>query len=179
MRRWTLLVVSHDTQAPRTYSVSDRMLRIVCGVSITWLVVGMVGLGVIVAQVDRTATKLIAVATAPPKPPPNPVADTLQARLGTLRGVLDSLEQLDESLSIATRSNPADSVILARVEGALPPFLEATAAEGPRATASRTADTLLDHARSLSARWRVLDSAARTRPRGNAPDAGPGIRQDR
>ncbi len=174
MRRWTLLVISHDADAPRSYPVSERKLRIVRALGIAWLVIGMVGLGVIVAQVDRTATKVWVAVTAPSPPPANPVRDTLQARLGSLRGVLDSLKQLDESLSLATQSDAPDSIILAGGEVALPPFLRATSegVVGRPGAATQTADTLLDHARSLSARWRVLDSAARPRARGGAPDAG-------
>ena len=50
MRRWTVLLVSHDSEAPRTYSVSERAIRVGVLLGIAVTLVAMIGLGTVIAN---------------------------------------------------------------------------------------------------------------------------------
>lgn len=174
VRRWTLLIVSHDSEAPRSFSVTERRVRAAAGAFAVLVLVAMVGVGTIIARVGRIATPPLAPAVAVTSPPAGEVVQ-LQSRVGELQNLIDSIDLVDDSLARLTGSSEPDSAILRRLMARLPALLStqgtAVAAVAPDpATARATADSLLRHARGVTARLRALDSAARRVP-ANAPRA--------
>lgn len=136
MRRWTLLVVSHDSEAPQSFPVTERGLRAAGIGAVLILAVAMVGVGTIIARLGRLGGSP-APATAAAQPQvSHPAVVQLEGRVDTLRAVVDSIAAFDDSLSRATAST----------------------------------DSLIDRARLVGERLRVLDSTARrSRPRPPAP----------
>ncbi len=160
MRRWTLLVVSHDAEAPQSFSVSERTVRVAAGGVAVVVLVAMVGLGTISARLRRLGDAEKPKVTATSTPSPDPHVGALRDRLGALRLTVDSIGAVDDSLTRLTGGTEADSTVLTRVGGRVPRLLRS----GAPATATQgRADSLLDHARLLHERLRTLDSTARRR----------------
>lgn len=109
MRRWTLLVVSHDSEAPQSFPVTERGLR-AAGVGVVLvLAVAMVGVGTIIARLGRLGGSPAPATAAALPQPPHPAVAQLEGRVDTLRAVVDSISALDDSLTRATAST--DSLI--------------------------------------------------------------------
>ena len=109
VRRWTLLVVSHDREAPQSFPVTERTLR-AAGVGIVLvLAVAMVGVGTIIARLGRLGGPPAPATASAGLPPSRAPLVELEGRVDTLRAVVDSMSALDDSLTRATAST--DSLI--------------------------------------------------------------------
>lgn len=179
MRRWTILLISHDTEAPRSFSFTERTLRRVASVGVALLLVGLIGVGSFVARLGSLPPGR-SVATVN-KAPASPDVIALQERLGAIRGALDTIRREDARLRAVAGVPSTDSAtLLHRFVARLPRFLrdrgatqattpartpgsalEASAAVSAQlATTAAEADTLLAHAARLAHGYRELGPPA-------------------
>lgn len=131
MRRWTLLVVSHDSEAPQSYPVTERALRAAGLGAVAVLLVAMVGVGTIIARLGRLGGPPAPALAAEKPAPPHPRVSQLEGRVDTLRAVVDSISALDDSLARVTAST--DSLLdRARTVNARMLSLDSTARRAAR-----------------------------------------------
>jgi hypothetical protein len=104
VRRWTLLVVSHDSEAPQSYPVTERVLRAAGVGAVAVLLIAMVGVGTIIARLGRLGGPPAPTMAAAEPVPSHPGVLRLEGRVDTLRAVVDSITALDDSLVRATAS---------------------------------------------------------------------------
>lgn len=131
MRRWTLLVVSHDSEAPQSFPVTERVLRAAGIGAVAVLLVAMVGVGTIIARLGRLGGPPAPALAAEKPVPPHPRVVQLEGRVDTLRGVVDSIAALDDSLARVTAST--DSLLdRARAVNARMLSLDSTARRATR-----------------------------------------------
>ncbi len=156
MRRWTLLLIPHDTEQPRSIAVSERAVRLAGSAAAFVVLAAVVGIGAVAALISRTggvSSEVEAAASVAPAAAPSATAevDSLRATVRLLTGTLDTIREADARLSAASGVPSADSATLrAHVEIA-----------GTRAKA----DSLLMRASSVAGRMGALaDSAGRGRP---------------
>ena len=179
MRRWTVLLVPHDSEAPRSVSVTERALRWALAAGAVVLLVAVIGLGSLVAQIGRGSDKTVARGgeVAPGSVAQSPAVIALRARVGALHVMLDTIRREDARLRADAGTPRADTTtllkrFLARLpsllrdprplavsRGALPSprspgdtawaHREATAATG-------SADSLLSHASTLARGYRTV-----------------------
>lgn len=111
-RRWTLMLVPDGCDSPRSFSISERMLRRLLGVVSGIGLVGLIGVGVALSQVSFRGRNGDA-----PGHTGNPA---LQARLEALADTIQALSRRDEQIrllaglpidSAASDSNSTDGII--------------------------------------------------------------------
>lgn len=184
MRRWTVLVVSHDSDAPRSYSITERAVRLAAAGALVVGLVALIGLGTIVASLGtRGEAKSHPMASAGSMVP-SPEVDSLRRKVGALQGLLDTIRTQDARLQREVGLTGLDTTkVLSRFFARLPRFLRGNAGTRPerarpidprdslaiareRQLASASADSLLSHAGTLAERldammpkaWFALDT---------------------
>lgn len=173
MRRWTVLVVSHDSEAPRSYSVTERALRVAAGAVMALVLVALIGLGTIIASVTRKDPAAPTMAATGSFISTPPELDSLRRRVGQLRVMLDTVRGQDARLRRELGEPGLDSTtVLQRFLARLPRILrpsqkeasglapldpaDTAAATRAAGAAGRSADSLLAHADELAERMRKL-----------------------
>lgn len=176
MRRWTILLISHDTEAPRSFSFTERTLRRAGSLGAALLLVGVIGVGTFVARLGNLPQgKGVTVSKAAAA---SPEVAALQARLKAIRGTIDTIRREDARLrSVAGVPGTDSETVLQRFVTRLPRFLrdkgprpvpppaQTPAAQGVAtaaqlATTAAEADTLLAHATGLASGYRQLGPPA-------------------
>lgn len=171
MRRWTLLLISHDSESPKSISVTERALRIAATLGVAIALVAMIGVGSLVAQFGQIRPSRVSSA-------PSPEVQELRERVGALRGTLDTIRREDARLRAALGAPRSDSTtLLRRVLARLPWFLRDPRPTPRRAVAAApvlpdstrqvevasgtaaVADSLLAHAEGLAEGYREIGAA--------------------
>lgn len=127
MRRWTLLLVSHDSEAPRTYSVSEQTVRVGVLLGIAFVLVAMIGVGTVVARFGslspQPAAQVAGVARLSDAEV-SPEVRTLRHRVARLHGVLDTIRQHESQLRAAAGMPGTDTTtMMRRFFSLIPSFL--------------------------------------------------------
>lgn len=116
MRRWTVLLIPHDTDQPRSFAVSNRALRVATVSAAALFVAAVVGVGAMAGWIARPsdgerAAELSAPAGDGVLGSGNAV-DSLRATVEALYGALDTIRQADARLRAAAGVPPIDSASL-------------------------------------------------------------------
>jgi len=154
MKRWTILLIPHDTEQPRSFAVSGRMLRWMVGGAATIALIAVAGVGAMAwwvssGRLERERTRIAAEDAALDRTTTE--LDSLRATVHALNGALDTIRQADARLSAAAGVSAPDSATL-HTQAAL---------RGSRATA----DSLLRRASFVAQRIGAMaDSASARRP---------------
>ncbi len=165
MKRWTLLVIPHDTEQPRSVALSERALRWAGVGAVVTLVAALVGVAAVArwaaqprglnAQAMRTAERDALIDSLKREE-----LDSLRRTVQALDGTMRSIRGADARLSAVSGLTPADSAALR------------AHADLPRTRAA--ADSLLRGASAVVRRIEAMtDSAQRVRqmaPRPARPD---------
>ncbi|MGQ0648347.1 MAG: hypothetical protein ACT4P7_12330 [Gemmatimonadaceae bacterium] len=172
MKRWTLLLISHDTASPRMFSVTDRALRLVAAVGAALMLVAVIGIGSLVAQLGDLRGRPAALVAEEANGAISPQVNELRERVGALQGMLDTINGEDARLRATVGEPQADtSTLLKRLVARLPRFLREAVPTPPAALAvterdtadrrqmagaSAAADTMLAHAVGLAEQYRAI-----------------------
>lgn len=155
VKRWTLLVIPHDTQQPRSVAVTERALRLAgVGTGIV-LIAALVG----VAAVTRWAAQprggdAAAIRTAERQA----LLDSLQ------RGELDSLRRTVQALDATIRTIRGADARLSMASGLAPADSTTLRAHAELPRTRAVADSLLRGASAVARRIEAMaDSAQRAR----------------
>jgi hypothetical protein len=160
VRRWTILVVPHDTDHPRSYAISERTLRRAVATAAVLVVVAVGGIGATAYQVARgrgTGWGELATESASASAD-TPAVDSLRATVESLHSALDTIRETEARLAQAAGVAPVDSATLAR--------------RAAIAATRASADSLLRGATVVAGRLGALADSARRR--GVVPANGPG-----
>ncbi len=164
MRRWTVLLVSHDSEAPRTWSLSEKAIRVGVLLGVAVSLVAMIGLGTVIANLGSLSPKpaaRVASVGGLADSEVSPEVRGLRHRVARLQGVLDTIRQQEAQLRVSAGMPKTDSTTIAgRFLALVPPFLKPRTLHGPSHEPSGTgANTSVSSAGALSALvW--SDSAA-------------------
>ena len=168
MRRWTLLLIPHDSESPKSISVTERAVRVFATAGVALALVALIGVGSVVAQLGHLRIPRSDGGAASPK------VQELRERVGALRGALDTLRREDARLRATVGAPRADTTtLLRRVLARLPWFLRDprpapttlpavvavpdTSRQVEVATGTAVvADSLLAHAEDLAAGYRGI-----------------------
>lgn len=117
MKRWTLLLIPHDTERPRSFAVSERSVRLMGSAVAVVVLAAVVGIGAITVLVSRrgersAGTRLAAERPGVLAPPSRAQVESLQATVDALTGTLDTIREADARLSALSGVPSADSGIL-------------------------------------------------------------------
>ena len=156
MRRWTVLVISHDTEQPRSISVTERALRLAASLAVAVVLIAMMGVGVFVAQLGNLGTRgvrhqaaVVADAGASRE------IDSLRFQLRSLNTSLDTIRATDSRLRRMSGVSGSDSpTLLQRWWRGLTLF------HRPGAVTSRRQPRALQSADSTSTRAELTRSRA-------------------
>jgi hypothetical protein len=181
-KRWTVLIVSHDSEAPRSIAVTQRALRVVTSFSLLLGLAALVGLGSAVARIGRISRPIDSLRVQTSAVGESEELLSLRERAAGLRGALDSVRGGDARLRAHIGVPSVDtSTLLRRLQLRLPGFLRVRREQAPvfpqrestgevindtlanRRAASAgvaAADSLIDHAVKLSERLRGLGQEA-------------------
>lgn len=191
MRRWTVMFIPHDTESPRSISVSERGLRIGASVAVAVLLIALIGLGGIIAQFGQVRqvghTRLTSAPRAFAWARRNPEVDSLRRQVDLLHGRLDTIRMADGRLrNISGVPTPDSVTLLRRWFPRVPLFPRGSGTRTPNAATPSTAidsaglravlsgsrastDSLLRHAAEVAERMGTLaDSALATRKAGRS-----------
>lgn len=150
MRRWTILLIPHDTEQPRSYAVSERAVRRAVGGAAVLALTVIGGVAATAYQVARRGgLARVAQADSAAASSDERAVDSLRATVEALNGALDTIRATDAMLAQVAGVAPPDSATLAR-----------------RAALERTkasADSLLRGASAVAGRLGALADSARRR----------------
>jgi biotin carboxyl carrier protein len=125
MRRWTVLLISHDSEAPRTYSVTERGLRVGALLGAAFVLVATIGVGTVIASVGSITPQPAARVTESTRSLPSPELRSLRGRVARLQGSLDTIRQQESKLRVAAGVPKTDSkTIVSRFLSLIPAFLK-------------------------------------------------------
>jgi murein DD-endopeptidase MepM/ murein hydrolase activator NlpD len=164
-RRWTVMVIPHGSDSPRSYSVSDRMLRGGAYAGSVVLLVVMMGFGYAIAGV-RSIASPTSLATAHPAGTSELTA--VASRVALLRDTIAVIREREQHIRLLAGLPSADSVVEVDATGPRPgpTITSAGLAVTPTAVLGADVDTLLARAHSLAGRFAaVSDSLATNRRR--------------
>lgn len=125
MRRWTLLLVSHDSEAPRSYSISERTLRAGALLGVAFALVAMIGVGTVVARLG--SLRPVPAARSLERETASQVSSdvrNLRSRVARLNGVIDTIRQHESELRAAAGVPKTDSTFVKRFIARIPAFLK-------------------------------------------------------
>lgn len=105
-RKWTVLVVPHGSGAPRSIPVTERALRVVGSVAVAFLLVVLIGVGVLIARLGSLHDVDESMVYAD-----DPEIVELQSQLDDLNGNIDSIRLADSRLR-ASVALPSDEATL-------------------------------------------------------------------
>ena len=90
-RRWTVMVVPHGSDSPRSFSISERAVRAAAYTGSMLGLIALVGLGSAIASVGRTVSRIVrpAEANAMSQSAPRDVSEVAR-RVASLRDTLDT-----------------------------------------------------------------------------------------
>jgi hypothetical protein len=128
MRRWTVLLISHDSEAPRTYSITERSARVGALLGVVFLLVATIGVGTVIASVgslNPQPAAQVASATRDDNGVASAELRSLRHRVARLNGVLDTIRQQESQLRVAAGVPATDSkTIVSRFLSLIPSFLK-------------------------------------------------------
>ncbi|MBC7897820.1 MAG: hypothetical protein H7066_20540, partial [Cytophagaceae bacterium] len=160
MRRWTILFISHDTEAPRSFSFTERALRRAASVGVALLLVSLIGVGSFVARLGSLPPGRSAATVSRASTSPEVIA--LQARLGAIRGALDTIRREDARLRAVAGVPSTDSAkLLHRFVARLPRFLRDRGAR-PANPAAPAPNSALEASAAVSAQLATTAAEADT-----------------
>lgn len=148
-RRWTVMVVPHGSDSPRSFSVSERAVRVaVYGGSALGLIV-LIGLGTAVATTGRYISSAIRPTEANAMSAPAGNAAEVARRVASLRDTLDVIRKREAQIRLLAGLPSTDS---AAAVAAGTTNADSTSAEPTRADV----ETLIQRADLLSARFAAV-----------------------
>ena len=155
-RRWTVMVIPHDSDAPRSVAVTERTLRnLKAGASFVGLAC-VVGMGTIVSTLADFRPPGLMPPTASAATPPAELL-AMRTRLATLRDTLEVIRTREAQIRALAGLPSSDSVHRIGPDG----VLQTAAAPGPAIPPVADVDSMLTRASELSERFAaVSDSLA-------------------
>ncbi|MEO6445200.1 MAG: hypothetical protein ABIZ91_01795 [Gemmatimonadaceae bacterium] len=190
MRRWTVMLIPHDTERPRSIALSERALHVAASLLVALMLVAMVGVALIIVKLGEirsvTRAQVAEEARLAALLPGKPAVDSLRRQVEALSGTLDTIRRAEAQLRAVAGTTTLDTATLlrrwfprispfrrvARPAAGSEPFPLGT--DDPSAlrhavSLSRAdAASLLVHASSVAERFGVLaDSAARLEQKKN------------
>jgi murein DD-endopeptidase MepM/ murein hydrolase activator NlpD len=161
-RRWTVMVVPHGSDSPRSFSVSERAVRAAIYVGSTLGLMAIVGLGTAIATTGRYISGVIRPAEANAMSShPRDVAEVAR-RVASLRDTLNVIRKREAQIRLLAGLPATDSAAQYTADG------EAATGDSTTGGAPVRADveTLIQRADLLSARFAaVTDSLERNAQR--------------
>ena len=103
--RWTLLVVPHGSDSPRTFSVSRRGLRVITATAGTLGTIALLCVGVVIAQIAVPGLRM----NYWHERDVRQTVGALEARLDSMTDTLDAITRRDEQIRLLAGLPPADS----------------------------------------------------------------------
>lgn len=166
-RRWTVMVIPHGSDSPRSFAVSERAVRLAAYAGIAVLVVTLTGFGYAIAGV-RAIVAPASVATLHPAGSPELAA--VASRVASLRDTLAVIREREQHIRLLAGLPSADSVVPVGAGPQREPGADVISSAGlvttPATLLASDVDTLLSRARTLASRFAaVSDSLAINRKR--------------
>ncbi len=116
MRRWTVLLIPHDTDEPRTIGISGRTVRTTAVAAAVLAIAAVVGVGAIagwiVRPTDAERGQGFSSSAGTSSPSSGSALDSLRATVEALYGALDTIRQADARLREAAGLPQVDSASL-------------------------------------------------------------------
>ena len=154
-RRWTVMVVPHGSDSPRSFSISERAVRAAAYTGSMLGLIALVGLGSAIASVGRTVSRIVrpAEANAMSQSAPRDVSEVAR-RVASLRDTLEVIRKREAQIRLlaglpATDSGGADTSVAGQL---------AALGDSAARPESMQADveTLIQRADLLSARFAAV-----------------------
>jgi hypothetical protein len=159
-RRWTLLLVPHDSGAQRSFPLHERTVRRAAVGAAVVLACALVGATTVVLQLAKAGRTAVALARAVPTPVSSPDVTQLRSQLSELEATLQTIRRQNEELRTVVTVVPSGAPA-ADVPGLLAPA--GTASAHPLVAKARAStDSLLLHATTVALRFDSLAAVART-----------------
>ncbi len=157
-RRWTVMVIPHGSDAPRTVAVTERTLRNLRAGAVFVGLVSAVGMGSIVSTIAdlRQPTPARTVGRAG-TPPAELVA--MRSRLETLRDTLEVIRTRESQIRLLAGLPSHDSVHRVSPDGAVQRAAATDTAARRGAAAPADVDAMLQKASALSERFAAVSDS--------------------
>lgn len=150
-RRWTVMVVPHGSDSPRSFSVSERALRAATYIGATLGLIALIGLGTAIASAGRLVSSAMRPTEANAmNSKPRDVAE-VSRRVASLRDTLDVIRKREAQIRLLAGLPATDSGATAR---AAVTALGDSAGGNP--TIHADVETLIQRADLLSARFAAV-----------------------
>jgi murein DD-endopeptidase MepM/ murein hydrolase activator NlpD len=151
-RRWTVMVVPHGSDSPRSFSVSERAVRLSVYAGATLGLIALVGFGTAVATTGRFISSAIRPTEANAMSSrPRDVAEVAK-RVASLRDTLDVIRKREAQIRLLAGLPSSDSAAAATAAG-IEIAVGDSAVGGP---AHADVETLIQRADLLSARFAAV-----------------------
>ena len=200
MRHWTVMFIPHDTESPRSISVSGRVLRIAASAALVIALVALIGLGSIIAQLGDFGAAGVTQASGRMRDAVEaaPTADVqlLRQQVRALNGTLDTIRNADARLrAVAGVVNPDTATLLRRwfprialfrrgprasmpAKVIVPPYADSAQLRSAIAGSRATTDSLQRHAAAVAERFGTLADSAMAPRQGFKQRADPPTQQN-
>jgi len=153
-RRWTVMIVPHGSDSPRSYSVSERALRVGAYLGGTLALIALIGIGTAVADAGRMISAAIRPTEANAMSSmPRDVSEVAR-RVASLRDTLDVIRKREAQIRLLAGLPATDSGGAASTATA--PIVAAADSAARGETIHADVETLIQRADLLSARFAAV-----------------------
>ena len=153
-RRWTVMVVPHGSDSPRSFSISERAVRAAAYAGSALGLIVLVGLGSAVASTGRYISSAVRPTEASAmSTPPRDVAEVAK-RVASLRDTLDVIRKREAQIRLLAGLPSTDSAAAAALVAAGGDVAAGDSAA--RAPSQADVETLIQRADLLSARFAAV-----------------------
>lgn len=151
-RRWTVMVVPHGSDSPRSFSISERAVRAVTYVGTALVLMSIVGIGTAVATTGRYVSSVIRPTEANAMSSHPRDLSEVAKRVASLRDTLDVIRKREAQIRLLAGLPATDSAARSAEGGEA-----ATADSASTGTPGRAdVETLIQRADLLSARFAAV-----------------------
>lgn len=152
-RRWTVMIVPHGSDSPRSYSVSERALRAGAYVGGTLALIALIGLGTAIANTGRVISAALRPTEANAMSSmPRDVAE-VSRRVASLRDTLDVIRKREAHIRLLAGLPASDSGGVNAHGGSVVAAADGTSGD---TTIHADVETLIQRADLLSARFAAV-----------------------
>ena len=163
-RRWTVMIVPHGSDSPRSFSVSERALRAAGWAASVLGLIALIGIGSAIAQLGSLGGAAARSAAGKRSPELSAVA----ARIATLRDTIDEIRKREQQIRLlaglpSTDSLSSNGAVLADASDLVEAGTSSTSPGSAHAEMEGDVEALITRAGVLSSRFAaVSDSLSRT-----------------
>ena len=163
-RRWTVMLIPHGSDSPRSFSVTERAVRVVAWAGAVFGLIAMIGVGSLIARLGSLGEPLV----RPARGKDSSALAAVAARVASLRDTIDQIKKREQQIRLLAGLPSIDSLasngaVVAGMPGLIEGGTSSTNPGSAEAEVEGDVEALIRRADVLSSRFSaVTDSLTQT-----------------